>query len=125
MPFPHETEIEAVETVETFDISEVANEVSIDIPKQRLLRPGEYVTLAEEELTHIPGAIFTNSPSKKIQQGGPHHPTRIDGEQAPAIYGVLPDACLFGPYQLIAARDGRFLRENWVMQKRQCWYNND
>ena len=123
MPFPHEKEIEVIETVETFDISEVANEVSIDILKQRLLRPGEYVTLAEEELTHIPGAILTNSASTQIQQGFSYNPSRITGEQAPAIYGVLPDACLFGPYQLIATRDGRFLRENWVMQKRQCWYN--
>ncbi|MBM79161.1 MAG: hypothetical protein CMJ78_01045 [Planctomycetaceae bacterium] len=104
--FPHEKEIEVVNQVETFEIAEVADEVSLEIARSRPLKPGEFVVLPEtEEQKYLPKAIITNSSSDLIQKD------RIRDLHSPAIYGVLADASLFGPYQMIALADGRFLRE--------------
>ncbi|MBP98397.1 hypothetical protein CMK18_20810 [Candidatus Poribacteria bacterium] len=104
--FPHKKEIKVTNKVETFEISEVANEISLNIAQSRPLKPGEYVVLPEEmRQKYLPKAIVTNSTSDLIKQD------RVPDQQGPTIYGVLADACLFGPYQMIALADGRFLRE--------------
>ena len=126
MPFPHSKQIVPVDSVETFDISEVASEVSIDIVENRVLKPGEYAILPEDELTLIPPAILTNSTSQKVQKGFLLPEKTINGKKASAIYGSIAEACLFTPYQLIVKNDGRFLYdEHWLMPRQQCWNAHD
>ena len=116
--FPHSKKIEVVNAIETVDISEIAEEISIDVARSRPLRPGEYVFLSNEgELPKLAGAIVTNSSSSKIQEGYESSLTRITDQKAPAIYGVLANACLFGPYQMIVLPDGRFLRESITLDR--------
>ena len=67
--FPHKKEIEVTNQVVTFEISEVANEISLEIARSRPLKPGEYVVLPEkEEQKNLPKAIVTNSTSDFIKQ---------------------------------------------------------
>ena len=116
--FPHRKEIEVIDVVDTFDISEVAEEISLEVAKNRPLKSGEYVILPNQgELEQIPGAIITNSSSPQIQEGYRTNPNQVCGQNTPAVYGVLADVCLFGPYQMVVLPDGRFLRESITLDR--------
>ena len=102
----------------TFEIDEVAEEVSYETALNRQLRAGEYVVLPNREnIAKIPRSILTNSLSKEIKTGYEYH------SNEKVVYGVLPDVSLFGPYQTIRLKDGRFLNEFSIKDEDHFSYN--